>query len=96
MDQEHELKALVGVRERLRAQFPEIDPALVEAAVQVSHRELQGNPIRDFVPVLVEHAARDRLAFAIRNPGPFDAPSAAQPTDHDEPAATLRSVEQVF
>jgi hypothetical protein len=39
---------------------------VVEAAVRLAHSELTG-PVRDFVPVLVEHAARDRLAFAVRD-----------------------------
>ena len=98
MDEEHERLALAGVRERLRERYPDLDPALVEAAVRVSHLELTGNPIRDFVPLLVEHAARDRLAFAIHNPSPADAPpptpSSASPQDDDVSTATLHSVEE--
>lgn len=29
--------------------------------VHEAHHELDGNPIRDFIPVLVEHEARERL-----------------------------------
>jgi len=68
MDREQELRALAGVLQRLSERFPDLDPALVEAAVRVSHHELRSNPIRDFVPLLVEHAARDRLAFALDEP----------------------------
>ena len=46
--------------------FPELDPTVVEAAVRLSHAQLTG-PIRDFVPLLVERAARDRLSFAARD-----------------------------
>jgi hypothetical protein len=51
---------------------------VVEAAVRLAHSELTG-PVRDFVPVLVEHAARDRLAFAVRDDidGVDPTPSAA-------------------
>ena len=98
MDDEHERRALAGVRERLCERYPDLDPALVEAAVRVSHLELTGNPIRDFVPLLVEHAARDRLAFAIHNPSTDDAPSpdpqSAPPHDDGVPTASLHDVEE--
>lgn len=66
VDAEHERLALVGVEERLCRRFPELDPTVVEAAVRLAHAQLTG-PIRDFVPVLVERAARDRLSFAARD-----------------------------
>jgi len=100
MDDEHERLALAGVCERLSERYPDLDPALVEAAVRVSHLELNGNPIRDFVPLLVEHAARDRLAFALRNPSPAEGQSSrplSSPPAHDPaPAATLHSVQEAY
>ena len=75
MDAEHERQALVEVEARLRRRFPDLDPAVVEAAVRLSYAELTG-PIRDFVPLLVERAARDRLAFAVRDL-PAESPSAS-------------------
>jgi hypothetical protein len=66
VDAEHEHQALVEVEARLRGRFPDLDAAVVEAAVRLSYAELTG-PIRDFVPLLVERAARDRLAFAVRD-----------------------------
>jgi hypothetical protein len=66
VDHADEMKAMAGVRLRLQEHFPELDPAVVEAAVRLAHSELTG-PVRAFVPVLVEHAARDRLAFALRH-----------------------------
>ena len=57
----------MNVQARLQERFPELDSEVVEAAVRLSHSELTGH-VRDFVPVLVEHAARDRLAFALRDP----------------------------
>ncbi|HEU5456835.1 MAG TPA: hypothetical protein VFU85_14250 [Nocardioides sp.] len=98
MDDEHERLALAGVRERLCERYPDLDPALVEAAVRVSHLELTGNPIRDFVPLLVEHAARDRLAFAIHNPSTDESPTPdplSEPSDDDGvPTASLHDVEE--
>lgn len=94
MDDEHERLALVAVRARLGERFPEVDAAVVEAAVRLAHAELTG-PVRDFVPLLVERAARDRLAFASRDPDRVDAgtpagagapPAAAAPLTVDEPA----------
>jgi hypothetical protein len=60
------MRALSDVRLRLQEHFPQLDADVVEAAVRLAHSELTG-PVRDFVPVLVEHAARDRLAFAVRD-----------------------------
>ncbi|GGM94085.1 hypothetical protein GCM10009721_20320 [Terrabacter tumescens] len=65
MDRADELSALTDVRLRLQEHFPQLDADVVEAAVRLAHSELTG-PVRDFVPVLVEHAARDRLSFALR------------------------------
>jgi hypothetical protein len=72
------MRALSDVRLRLQEHFPQLDADVVEAAVRLAHSELTG-PVRDFVPVLVEHAARDRLAFAVRDDidGVDPTPSAA-------------------
>lgn len=99
MDREHEQRALAGVCQRLSQQFPELDSALVEAAVRVSHDELRGSPIRDFVPLLVEHAARDRLAFAVRGPHlavpPPPPERGAEPLGEQPHSAVLHSIEEV-
>lgn len=61
MNQASEAAAITEVQERLADRFPEVSREVVEAAVRAAHAEVQG-PIRDFVPLLVEHAARDHLA----------------------------------
>ncbi|KRF39463.1 three-helix bundle dimerization domain-containing protein [Terrabacter sp. Soil810] len=66
MDGTAEMRALAEVQERLQARFPELDPGVVEASVRLAHAELNG-PVRAFVPVLVERAARERLAFTVRD-----------------------------
>lgn len=63
MNHRSEEHAVQAVEERLRARFPDVDPAVVKDVVHRTHAELTG-PVRDFVPVLVEHAARDRLVRA--------------------------------
>lgn len=50
------------VNRRLRAKFPDAEPEIIDALVTELHREFDGDPIRDFVPVLVERQATDRLA----------------------------------
>lgn len=60
MDQAHEIKEIEDVCARLAERFPQLGAEVVEAAVRLAHSELTGE-IRDYVPVLVEHNARDRL-----------------------------------
>jgi hypothetical protein len=60
MDPAHEARAMAEVQERLEERFPDLDPTVVAAAVQTAAAGITG-PVRDFVPVLVERAARDRL-----------------------------------
>ncbi|MFD2364824.1 MULTISPECIES: three-helix bundle dimerization domain-containing protein [unclassified Arthrobacter] len=57
-----ELRALAEVVDRLAARFPGLSREQIEDVVQQEHRLLDTGRVRAFVPVLVEHAARDRLA----------------------------------
>lgn len=61
MNPEEEARAVDQVVDRLAQRFPDVPRAHVAAIVGEQHQRLEGNPIRDFVPVLVEHEARDRL-----------------------------------
>ncbi|KRB45013.1 three-helix bundle dimerization domain-containing protein [Terrabacter sp. Root181] len=61
MDPKVEAHEIEQVRVRLGERFPQLGAEVIEAAVRLAHSELTGG-IRDFVPVLVEHSARDRLA----------------------------------
>ena len=72
VDSKNEEHAVEAVEERLRARFPDLAPADVRDVVRHAHAELTG-PLRDFVPVLVEHAARERLARRARVRGGSDA-----------------------
>jgi hypothetical protein len=49
------------IPDRLAAHFPGVARARIAAVVEEEYRRFDGRPIRDFVPVLTEHQARDRL-----------------------------------
>jgi len=57
-----ETQALAQVFERLAELFPDVPVTAVRLAVEREHRKLDGRPVRNYVPVLVERAARDALA----------------------------------
>ncbi len=56
-----ELRALGGIVDRSVEKFPAVPRDKIEDVVQQEHRSLDTGRVRDFVPILVEHAARDRL-----------------------------------
>jgi len=53
--------AIARVVQRLSVQFSMLDPAVVQRVVQEAHARFAGHPTREFVPILVEDSARDRL-----------------------------------
>ncbi|WP_433016061.1 three-helix bundle dimerization domain-containing protein [Kribbella sp. CA-294648] len=61
MNRSEEERAIAEAAERLMKVFPDISPDTVERAVAESRPEFDGNPIRDFVPLFVERAAKHRL-----------------------------------
>ena len=56
-----ERAAIARVVQRLSAKFSMLDPAVVQRVVQDTHARFAGHPTREFVPILVEDSARDRL-----------------------------------
>lgn len=62
MQVDHEPHALVGVIDRLGERFPDRPRSAIEEVVAEEPESLNDGPIRDFVPVLVERAARRRLS----------------------------------
>jgi hypothetical protein len=64
-----EAEALEQVMARLRSQFPELPAETIEASVLGRYQELDGSKIRDFVPVLVERAAKRELDERRSSPG---------------------------
>ena len=71
MNAEEEARAVDQVVDRLAARFPDVSRDRVAAIVGEEHLELEGNPIRDFVPVLVEREARERLRVEGATPTPI-------------------------
>ena len=57
-----ERDALRLVCEQLADRFPSLEVSVIELTVEEEYRQLDG-PIRDFVPVLTQKLARDRLAL---------------------------------
>lgn len=58
---EDERRAVDDITARLAAQFSQTPRERISAVVDEAHHELDGTPIRDFVPILVERQARERL-----------------------------------
>lgn len=63
MNIDDELKAIDNVVDRLAERFPHIPRPSIEQTVREEHQALADGPIRDYVPVLVEHAVRARLSL---------------------------------
>lgn len=61
--------AVNRVIESLGADYPEVPHQAVVDLVQAEHARYAARPIRDYIPVLVEHAVRERL----RGPAPAPA-----------------------
>ncbi|WP_455835267.1 three-helix bundle dimerization domain-containing protein [Pseudarthrobacter siccitolerans] len=57
-----EPEALMAVVERLTERFPEEPRSVIEDVVAEEHGLLDDGTIRDFIPVLVERAAKNRLS----------------------------------
>lgn len=52
---------LQHIAERLARQFPELPTDEIVRTIQGRYEQFEGSRIRDFVPVLVEHAVRNEL-----------------------------------
>ena len=61
MTSDAELAAIAHVAQRLSVRFPDIAPTVVARVVRETHDRYGAHPTREFVPILVEDAARDRL-----------------------------------
>ena len=67
--QQHEDQAVSQVIDRLAERFPDRPRSFIEDVVVTERQLLDGKPIRDYVPVLIEHGAKARLRKAT-GPGP--------------------------
>jgi len=57
-----ETQAVAQISERLAKRFPDVPLTTVRLTVDREHHKLDGRPVRNYVPVLVERAAREALA----------------------------------
>jgi hypothetical protein len=63
MSEDDERKSLQRVLEDLRERFPHVSPALIEETVRDAYLEFAGAPVRDYIPVMVERVAKNRIAL---------------------------------
>jgi hypothetical protein len=56
-----EARVLEEVLHRLTDRFPEVPAEVVSDIVQAERQRLDGRPIREFMPLLVERASAERL-----------------------------------
>ena len=61
MTSDAERIAIAHVAQTLSFRFPDIAPTIVARVVQQTHDLYFAHPNREYVPILVEEAARDRL-----------------------------------
>lgn len=61
MSELDEAQAIDQVIDRLAERFPSLERDHIANVVDEEHRTLDGGRVRDFVPVLVERAAKKRL-----------------------------------
>ena len=61
MTSDAEQAAIAHVAQSLSARFPNIAPTVVARVVRETHDSYLAHPTREFVPISVEAAARDRL-----------------------------------
>ena len=73
---ENEDVAVEHVVDRLTSQFPSVPADVIEAKVADVHASFDEAPIRDFVPVIVEHDVREQLREA------GNAGESTEPQDH--------------
>jgi hypothetical protein len=59
--QHREDQAVSQVIDRLAKKFPDRPRSVIENVVGSERHLLDGKPIRDYVPVLIEHGAKARL-----------------------------------
>lgn len=67
MEPDKEKDAVDKVAERLAEKFPDVSAAHVEEVVQSEYEALADAPVRDYIPVLVEHEAREDLTRESRD-----------------------------
>ena len=61
MVESSEWTAIQQVVDRLKLSYPSVPPDTVTTVVHHNHARFDGRPVRDFVPMFVQRAARNEL-----------------------------------
>ena len=64
VNRKEEDRAVEQIIVRLEKKFPNEPPTSIEKTVHAQQLALARNPLRDYIPVLIEHAVKDRLRRA--------------------------------
>ena len=67
---ENEDVAIDHVVDRLTSQFPSVPHEVIETRVTEAHASFEDAPVRDFVPVIVEHDVKEQLREEGNSPVP--------------------------
>jgi hypothetical protein len=62
---ESEIRALAAVVDRLARRFPDHPRSFIEDVVAYEHGLFEDGRVRDYIPILVERAAKLRLASPV-------------------------------
>lgn len=65
---EDEDRAVAHVIDRLAERFPGMPRTSIERAVQENREALAGGRVRDYIPVLIEHGAKEQLRHETPSP----------------------------
>lgn len=63
-----EQKSLVKVVTDLRQRFPHVPIDVIETFVADAYLEFTGAPVRDYIPVMVQRVAKNRIAAIVDTP----------------------------
>ena len=81
MAKKSEAQAVAAVVDRLAERFPAVERSVIEDMVAHEHSLFAHGRVRDYIPILVERAAKLRLSGGHPQPaGPPQPASAAQPS----------------
>lgn len=61
MTEPSETAVIDQIAERLAQNYPAVPPTTVSDVVRKVHATFDGNPVRDFIPLLVERHAKNEL-----------------------------------
>jgi translation initiation factor 2 alpha subunit (eIF-2alpha) len=59
--EKQEREAIDAVTSRLKKKFPDLPKSSIEQIVEDQYKQMSSARLRDYIPVLVEHAAKQTL-----------------------------------